>query len=333
MSHRLLVVGVGSIGERHVRTFGKTGRADIRIAENNPELRSRIASTYGISVAYESLDAGLSDPAWKPQTVLIATPAQLHIPMARQVVARGVNVLIEKPLSISLDGINELIAEIEAKQVKSTVLYTYRAHPLVVSLRDAIASGKYGKPVQIVATWGQHFPTYRPAYRTIYYTKREMGGGAIQDVMTHAVNAGEFLVGPIEQVMADAEHKVLEGVDVEDTVHLIARHRGGVMGCYSLNQHQAPNENSVTVICEGGTLRWELNNSRWLSMTKPGGEWTVEATFSQERDDIFIAQANYALDVMEGRQASRCTVQDALQTLRVNLAILAASAKPPWRAV
>ena len=59
-----------------------------------------------------------------------------------------------------------------------------------------IRSGRFGEPVQIVATCGQHFPHYRPAYRDTYYRDRRTGGGAVQDALTHIINAGEWLVGP-----------------------------------------------------------------------------------------------------------------------------------------
>src|SRR5262249_15221081 len=81
---------------------------------------------------------------------------------------------------------------------------------------------------------------------------------------------GEWLLGPVERLVADAAHLVLDGVTVEDTVHLLARHgpplltlspdvggegrvRGSVLASYSLNQYQAPNELTLTVICERGT--------------------------------------------------------------------------------
>ena len=51
-------------------------------------------------------------------------------------------------------------------------------------------------------------------------------------------------------------HRVLEGVTVENTVHVLTRH-GNVLGSYSLNQYQSPNESTITVICDRGTVRWE----------------------------------------------------------------------------
>ncbi|HOW74032.1 MAG TPA: Gfo/Idh/MocA family oxidoreductase [Phycisphaerae bacterium] len=326
-SHRMLIVGVGSIGERHTRTFKATGRAELSICESNETLRTAVAGRYGITETFPDLDEALNKGRF--DTVLIATPSHLHIPMATKCALAGKNLFIEKPLSLCVDGIEALRQVIADRKLKAAVAYTYRSHPALRSMKEAIDSGRFGRPVQIVGTWGQHFPKYRPAYREIYYTSRTTGGGAIQDVLTHAVNAGEFLVGPIDRIMADAAHQVLEGVTVEDTVHLIARH-GRVMGCYSLNQHQAPNENTLTVICERGTARWDLNNARWQSMVEPDAGWKTEFEFSRERDDIFVNQARLFLDALENKGPFACTLDEGLQTLRVNLTVLGAADHPSW---
>lgn len=328
--HRVLVIGTGSIGERHLRCFRATGRAEIAVCEPRAELLTTILERYPGTRGYADLDSALAD---KPGFAigLIAAPSHLHIPVARRLVEAGRHVIIEKPLSTSEEGVAELAELIRQRGVFSAVVYTYRAHPSLRDMRQAIQHGRFGEPVQVVATWGQHFPKYRPAYRQTYYTQRATGGGAIQDVLTHAINAGEFLAGNVDRLLADAAHQVLEGVAVEDTVHVITRQAGGaVMGCYSLNQHQAPNENTVTVIGTRGTARFDLNNARWSSMVEPGGEWKIEHQFSLERDDIFIHQAGLLLDALEGKGPAPCTLAEAWQTLKVNLAVLAAVERQAW---
>lgn len=325
-----LIIGTGSIGERHLRCFRATGRVELSFCETNPSLRKAVQERYDIRHAYASLDEALRGGRY--DLAVIATPAPLHVPMARQFVEAGIHVLIEKPLSTSEVGLSELRAHIRERGVVAAVAYTYRSHPALRDLQAAIRSGRFGRPLQVVAVWGQHFPKYRPAYRSIYYTRRATGGGAIQDVLTHAINAGEFLVGPVDRLMADAAHLALPDVEVEDTVHVVARH-GPVMACYALNQHQAPNENSISVICERGTARFELQNARWQSMVEPGGEWKDEFVFSLERDDIFIHQANLFLDAVEGKGPVACTLEEGWQTLRVNLAVLAAVEGPAWREI
>jgi predicted dehydrogenase len=178
-------------------------------------------------------------------------------------------------------------------------------------------------------TSGQHFPFYRPAFRETYYTQRETGGGAIQDALTHTLNAAEWLVGPITKLIADAEHCVLDGVQVEDTVHVLTRHNS-VLGSFSLNQHQPPNETTLTVICERGAARWESHNNRWLSAQEPGQPWRIEDAFSLERDDLFISQANVFLDQLEKTNGPACSLREALQTLKVNLAALRSLDEKAW---
>src|SRR5262245_37080029 len=179
---KVLIIGVGSIGERHLRCFQKTGRADCSLVEINDEPRRAVAERYGVRRAFADLETALAD---RPDVAVIATPAPLHVPIAQQLAEADVHLLIEKPLSTTLDGLDRLQKTVQERRLVAAVGYVYRSHPALSAMRDAIRAGRFGRPVQVVSTSGQHFPTYRPAYRTIYYTRRETGGGAIQDALTH----------------------------------------------------------------------------------------------------------------------------------------------------
>ena len=362
---RILVIGGGSIGERHVRCFQQTGRADVSLCEMREDLRNDVAERYDLSQSFSSLDESLKDATF--DAAVICTPAHLHVPMALDLAAAGCGILIEKPLSTSPQGIDRLQETISSARLPVSVAYVLRQHPALQALQKSVVDGRFGQPVQIVFTGGQHFPFYRPAYRDIYYTRHETGGGAIQDALTHMVNAAEWIVGPVTRLIADAEHCVLDGVDVEDTVHLMTRHRGttksvfesvctrpvaadsvlpaenrsprnhpsgfrssGVLGSFSLNQHQPPNESTLTVVCENGAVRYEAHHCRWLSCTEPDSEWNVEETFQIERDDLFVKQAEMFLDQLEGNAEAACTLDEALQTLRVNLAALESVKTGRW---
>jgi predicted dehydrogenase len=324
--HSVVVIGAGSIGERHLRCFAATGRANVAFVEINPELRQRVAAQYPQARAYDSMDQALES---RPNVAVVATPAPLHITQATQLAERGVHVLIEKPVSVSIDGVQLLIDTIQRTGVTTAVAYVYRAHPALAAMREAIASGRFGRVLEIVAVCGQHFPHYRPGYRQTYYAKREHGGGAIQDALTHVINAGEWLAGPVNRLAADAAHRALADVDVEDTVHVLTR-QGETLGSYSLNQHQAPNETTITAVCQRGTLRFELHKTRWLWMEKPEQEWHEETCGPLERDALFVRQANEFLDAVEGKRPPACSLADGLQTLKVNLAILRAADQGSW---
>jgi predicted dehydrogenase len=326
---RVLVVGVGSIGERHARCFLATNRAEVSICELNAELRRTVAERYSFKQTFDDLPLALAD---KPDVAVICTPAHLHIPMAQAAAEAGVHVLIEKPLSTRLDGIETLEQQFRSGKLAAGVAYVYRAHPVLTAMRNALHSGRFGEPLQLVANGGQHFPFYRPAYREIYYKDRATGGGAVQDALTHVINASEWLIGPADRLAADIDHLALEGVTVEDTVHVLARH-GRVMASYSLNQHQAANESTISVVCRGGIVRFEYHANRWRWATEPGAEWHDETWPPLERDALFVRQAEAFLDAVEGSAAPLCTIHEGLQTLRVNLAILASAEQQTWQTI
>jgi predicted dehydrogenase len=325
--YRVLVIGVGSIGERHVRCFQATDRTDVSICEPNDTLRAKVTNEYSISQSYSNFDAALSDH--RPECAVIATPAASHVPIAIKLAEAGVHLLIEKPLSTTTDSIHTLASAQVKSDLTIVVAYVFRCHPALAAMRSAIESGRFGKPVQIVGVAGQNFPTYRPAYFQTYYSDRGAGGGAVQDALTHMMNASEWLVGPVTRVVADFDHLVLPRVSVEDTVNVISRH-GGVLGSYSLNQHQSPDEWTITVICTEGTARFEYHQAKWRWMTEKGGAWSDEAAPIPDRDTLFVRQANLFLDAVEKKSQPSCSLNDGLQSLRVNLAILASTEQGKW---
>jgi predicted dehydrogenase len=100
-----------------------------------------------------------------------------------------------------------------------------------------------------------------------------------------------------------------------------------------MNQYQAPNETTMTVVCERGTAQFQAHEHRWRWMTEPGQVWRDEPFPPLERDTIFLAQANQFLDVVEGTAEPLCTLDEGLQTLKVNLAALASADSGTWQAI
>lgn len=224
------------------------------------------------TAAYGRLEDALAH--WFDLAV-VATPAPLHVPLALQLAEHRINLLVEKPLSLDLAGLPEFEAQVNANDIVVGVAYPFRAHPALTAMRASIIAGRFGDPLQVTVVAGQHFPTYRPAYQEINYRDCATGGGAIQDALTHMINAVEWIVGPTTGVVADAEHLKLDGDEVEDTAHVIARN-GKVLATYSLNQHQPANALIVTVICERRQARFEGHRARWSWLTEVDGTWQEE---------------------------------------------------------
>lgn len=316
--HSVLIIGCGSIGERHLRCFQKTGRCSVTACDTNPALLAAMKERYsapGFATLDEAIASGTFDAA------VICTPAHLHLPMAMKLLDAGLHLLIEKPLALDTDLVPEVRAAIARAGRFVGVAYIYHSMPWMIGVHEFLKTGELGRVLQASVVCGQHFPTFRPAYRDIYYARHEHGGGAIQDALTHVANAAEWLIGPCSRVFCDASHQMLEGVTVEDTVNVCARHDGALVS-YSMTQFQAPNEVLFQLHGERGSLKIEVHRRRWGVMRHGEAEWDWHETPPLERDDLFIAQAGAFLDGVEGRPNLLSTFDEGVQTLKFNHAAL-----------
>ena len=323
--HNILIIGCGSIGERHLRCFQKTGRAAVTGCDPSASLLTTIAQTYGVptvtdwkqAVAQQRFDAAV-----------ICTPAHLHVAIATELLNLGLHVLVEKPLSQSLAGLDGLFAAQQRSGRKAAVAYVLHVYPLLSAARDFILGGSLGPVLHATNTSGQYFPGGRPAhavhYSKTYYRDRKLGGGAIQDALTHTANWFESILGPTDSVLCDCSHQALPDVTVEDTVNVSARN-GATLVNYTLNQFQAPNEVTHQFNTAKGSVKVELHNRRWGFMHLGDKDWTWHEVPPSERDGPFTEQANRFIDMMEGKPTQMCSLEAAAHTLRFNLAALASA--------
>ena len=169
---RLLIIGLGWIGKhRLIRTSRRGGPksspAKSIVSCGRPWL-------IGTTLAkYRRSRFGFGRPAHGGRDLRAGPLPRAWRPWRNQ----GIHTLIEKPLGTSLDGIDVLGQLVERQGTVAAVAYVLRANPILSAAHEAIQSGRFGEPVQLVAVTGQHFPFYRPAYRGTYYRDRASGGG------------------------------------------------------------------------------------------------------------------------------------------------------------
>lgn len=317
----ILIIGCGSIGERHLRTFLKTGRCRAIACDTRPAILADMAAKYQVPTATDWRTA-LADPA--VTAVVVATPAPHHVAIATTVLQSGRHCLIEKPLSLNLDGMDKLQAAHAASGRICKVAYVHHSRPEVRAARAFLHSGKFGRVLSATLVSGQDFPFFRPAYREIYYAHHEQGGGAIQDGLTHMVNLIEWILGPTTSLVCDAAHQLLEGVEVEDTVSIVSRNQAGAIVTYSLNQFQAPNEGTLQFNAEHGSVKVEYHFNRWGHFARGAKDWTWETSPPIDRDTLFITQAGDFLDACAGKPTPMATLEEGIQAVKFNLAAFTA---------
>jgi predicted dehydrogenase len=317
VSVNILIVGGGSIGERHLRSFQQIG-CEVVLCETNAERRLQITQRYGLQHVFDSLAAATHQP-WTG--AVICTPAHLHAEHASQAASATTALLIEKPLATRLTDAEQLCTSLAGITVQ--VAYVLRHHGATQYVRRRLAEGDIGTLHQVTVTAGQHFPTYRPAYREIYYTRHETGGGAVQDAATHLFDLIQYFAGPLDWVFCDWAHQELAGVEVEDTVHLMGRAgREKVLVSLALNQFMAPNEMHLQLNGSRGSLAIRFHEHRAGLFRHGDSDWQWTEPLVNERDDLFRAQARNFLATARGEAPPRCTLDDGIRALKVNLAAL-----------
>lgn len=313
----LLIIGCGSIGERHLRTFLATGRCQAIACDNRPAILAATAERYQVPTAAD----------WR--TVLaerellaavVATPAPSHVAIASEILRTRRHCLIEKPLALTLDGMDALTAAQAGSGRAAAIAYVHHFRPEVAAARAYLQTGALGRVLHASVVSGQDFPFFRPAYREIYYRDPAQGGGAIQDALTHLANLMEWFVGPTAALSCEAGHQALAGVEVEDTVVVAGRSRDGAIVSWSLNQFQAPNETTLQFNAERGSVIVEYHRQRWGRVARGERDWTWEAFPPAGRDDPFVAQANAFLDLCAGQPSPCATLAEGIQAVRFNLA-------------
>ncbi len=326
----ILLIGSGGIGQRHIRGYARTGRATVHIIEPDERRREHCLSTYGIERAYAGVDDAPFD---RYDAAVICSPAHTHVPLGLRCARAELPFFVEKPLSVDLDGVEELCEEVSRRALPVRVGYVRRSSTEAQELRRRALAGDVGELKLAYVNFSQDYRKYRPDYREIYYAKEATGGGVILDAASHAIDLLMWIMGPIAEVCGMHDRMVFEGVECEDTALMLLRFASGAMAQVSLNQFQKPNVQVFEIIGTEGNIRLDMAS---LSLsTDDSGEWKPLAhprQFPAGADPLeihearFALQANLFLDTVSGEKTPLTTIEEARENLRVALAL-----KESWR--
>jgi predicted dehydrogenase len=261
MPPSILVVGCGSIGERHIRNLRVLGVEDLRVFDPLSARLQQVCDEHGL-FACANLAAGL---ATRPDAVLVCTPPHLHTEIAHAAVEAGAHVFVEKPLAHGLAGVDALLAAAAERHRIVCVGYNLRFHAGLCKLQELLQGGAIGRPLVIRAEVGQYLPDWRPGrdYRGGYNVTAAQGGGIILDA-SHELDYVRWLGGEVQAVYCCAGHLSNLEMDVEDTAALILRLSSGVLAEVHLDCIQRGYARTCKIIGERGTLLWDYAEGvRW----------------------------------------------------------------------
>ncbi len=250
---RLALVGCGRIARTHVDAIAKVGDLDLVAVCDAVEARAQeMGDSVGVP-CYTDYAKMLREV--ECDAVTVATPSGLHPSHGIAAARAGKHVICEKPMAISLKAADELVHACDDAGVRLFVVKQNRLNPPIQLLKKAIDKGRFGRIYVANTTvwWTRSQEYYRQApWRGTW----EFDGGAILNQASHYVDLMQWLVGPVESVMARTATLARE-IEAEDTGIAVLKFRSGALGSIQVTMLTYPKnlEGSITILGEKGSVK------------------------------------------------------------------------------
>lgn len=310
---KFLVVGGGSAGKRHLKNLLFLGQ-QVVVCEPLEDRAREIAGQFKVPVVHQLKDAFKE----RYDAALIANPNTQHLPSALEAAQQGCHLFIEKPLSHSLDGVDELIALTEQRKLKTLLGCNWKFHKSFQRMKRMIDEGEIGKILSFSITAGWYLPDWHPweDYRKNYSANKSMGGGILLD--SHEFDYLQWFLGPIKELACFSGTYSSLDIDTEDIATAILKLEGGVVGSLHIDYIQHPNRRTYHFYSERGAIEWSFQEKRIKVISPKEEKWrTIDEDPAYEFNEMYVEEMRHFIDVLQGKAESITDIYKAKQILQV----------------
>jgi predicted dehydrogenase len=318
---KVAVLGSGFMGATHARAFAKVPDAQIvGISSRSAEKARKLATEVGAQPYTDSMKLALAEGV---DAVSVTLPTNLHKEFVVAALEAGKHVLVEKPMELTVQACDEMIAAAKRSGKILMVAHVLRFWPEYVALSKVVKSGELGRPLSAIArrlstrpTWGE------------WFDNPEWTGGAVHDMQVHDLDALNWLFGAPTSVYARGQRGAKGGWD-----HVLATVDYGNVSSFAEGSVMMPEDYPFTmslwVLCERGSVEFsfraggtgvETGAAGGTSLMiyesgKPPRELQVEGGDAYEKQIAYFAECARA-----GRQPTSGTAEQGRQAIEVALA-------------
>lgn len=288
---KVIFFGLGSIGQRHMRLLREAYPKTNIVA-----FRSYLGQE-PVDIDVPTVNSWDEVASFEPQIAFITNPSNLHVKTALECARRGINLFIEKPLSIYGEELDELLQTIDKKNLTAYVAYCMRFHPAIQNLKKLLMEKNI---LHARIKCSSYFPDWRPNQDHLKsYTADQRQSGGIVFELSHEVDYAAYLFGKIESVSGVRGKRSNVTVDADDFADLLLTQPRCPCNIH-LNLFSRKLQRVIEVDTDDLHIRADLVDSK-IEVTKPDGS-IATTDYQMERDDMFSDQLSYFISNLDNNR-------------------------------
>ncbi len=308
---KIAVIGLGSIGKRHIKNLLTIGEKDILAFDPSQEKRKEVEKL-GVKTTNN-----YDDSIKNKNIVFVCSPTRFHISQAIDAAKNNCHIFLEKPVSDSLEGLEELKRLVKEKKLIVQVGFNFRFHPKYQMILKKIP--KLGGVVSTRARFAAYLPDWHPLedYASSYSAKKQLGGGVILD-SCHEIDYITAAIGRVKEVVSlNGKHSSLD-ISTEDTAHILLQHSDKVTSYVHLSYIEKPRDRGWTITGNKGKISWDIVNDT-LKINQHNGE-KEEYIQKDSIDQTYIEEIKHFIDCIKNKKQPIVGLEQGIVVLKICLA-------------
>lgn len=323
---KLAIVGLGSIGRRHLGNFHALGVETLAAYDADSAQRAAAVAQFPFATVTSTLEGALDGAAG----VVICTPPDSHLELGRLGADRGAHLMVEKPLALSIEGVADFLRLCDAKNLRVLTAYNWRYWPPMLLVERMLKDGRIG-PVRAARTeYAYHLTIRYPGgdYRSSYMADAKQGGGCLLDE-SHAIDYMRWLLGDIVELSAVVDRVSSLEITADDIADLTVRFQSGTVGNIHMDLFAWNMHSHFELLGEAGVIQWRRFENEIRVFDPQANRWEIYP-FACQLNDMYGEEARHFLACVRGETSPRCDGWDGLKTMQVIDAARRAAAERRW---